>query len=283
MENKFKQFLQIEFQKIPPTKASADYRKELLLDLLDYSQELKLKGITNDDIVFGLAIKSLGDIDTLLQNFENKRLNKNKLKKKGLASVIAVLSIMVPTILIYLVTSLVIKPSIWNWSWIIIVGGSFATVTTLLMLYMVNNKARFGTLFVRLGVLTIVAIWSVFISLVLLIVNLNFVDAKIEKWYVAFIAIPAMLALADLVLSLATNSRGKWLNFAFDIVCFFTILYVVLGLFIDNFWHPGWLLIILGVVIAGAELGIVYGIKTKKVKKEKGNDNEINEKYYTEW
>lgn len=283
MENKFKLYLQNEFQKIPPTKASMEYRKKLLLDLLDYAQELKIKGISNDEIIYDLAIKNLGDMDTLLQEFENKRLNKNKLKKKRLAAIISVLSIMVPTILIYLTTSLVVKPSIWSWSWIIILGGVFATVTTLIMLYMINNKAKFSALFIRLGVLAIAAMWIVFISLVLLIINLNVSGVKIEKWYVAFIAIPAVLALTDMVTSLATKSKGKWINSAVDIIVFFVILYVVIGIFIPSFWHPGWLLILLGIALATIELGIVYGIKSKKIKKEKGNDNEVNEKFYTEW
>ena len=72
MENKIKQFLQSEFQKIPPTQAAAEYRKQLLQELMDYARELKIKGVANEEVVYDLTIKKLGDMDALLASFRKK-------------------------------------------------------------------------------------------------------------------------------------------------------------------------------------------------------------------
>ena len=281
MENKFKQFLISEFQNIPPSLASAEYRKQLLQDLLDYAQELKIKGITNDEVIYDLAIKKLGNMQVLLQEFERDRLRTKSLEKKKAIAIIASLSILLPSLLVYLVASLIVVPPIWSWSWIILLGGIFAWITTLSMLYMINNKAKLKKLFIRASVLAIVTLWAVFAALVLMLVNNNI--AAVSKWYTVFIAIPGFLALADIAVSLATNSKGKWLSVAADIVIFYVILYVILTLLIPGFSHPGWLLILLGVGKAGVELVIVYKVKSKKLKAENISLNEIDEKYYTQW
>lgn len=281
MENKFKQFLIAEFQNIPPSLASMEYRKQLLQDLLDYTQELKIKGITNDEIIYDLAIKKLGNIPLLLQEFERDRLRTQSLEKKKSVAIIISLSILLPSLIVYLVASLIVVPPIWSWSWIILLGGIFAWITTLAMLYMINNKAKLKKLFIRISVLAIVVLWVVFAGLVLMLINNNI--ATIHKWYTAFIAIPAFLALADIAVSLATNSKGKWLSIAADIIIFYTILYVILTLLIPGFSHPGWLLILLGIGKAVLELVIVYKIKSNKLKKENVPPSEIDEKYYTQW
>jgi len=281
MKEKFKQFLIAEFQNIPPSHASAEYRKQLLQDCLDYAQELKIKGITNEDIIYDLAIKKIGNMGLLLQEFEQDRLRTKSLEQKKGVAIIASLSILVPALLVYLVASLVIAPPIWSWSWIILLGGIFAWLTTLSMLYMINNKAKLKKLFIRISVLAIVALWTVFAALVLMLVSNNI--ASIDKWYIVFIAIPAALALADIAVSLATNSKGKWISIAGDIVVFYVILYVILTLLIPGFSHPGWLLILLGVGKAILELAIVYKVKSNKLRKENTSFNEIDEKYYTEW
>ena len=66
------------------------------------------------------------------------------------------------------------------------------------------------------------------------------------------------------------------------------MLYVILGLTVNGVWHPGWLLCLLGVVCALAEL-IVFVIKKAKAKnkKERAELEDKNEKedqkYWTEW
>lgn len=266
MENKFKQFLQLEFQKIPPTKAGAEYRRQLLHDLLDYARELKLKDIAEEEIIYNLAIKKLGNIDELLQAFEAERLIERTSAKKRSVAMITSISILVPSFLVFLVGSLVVTPPIWSWSWIILLGGIFAALSTLLMLYMINNKSRAKKVFIRASVFIIVSIWVVFASLVLMLIDKNVTN--IDKWYTSFIALPAALALADIAVSLATNSKGKWLSVAADIIIFYVILYVILVVLIPGYSHPGWLLILLGIFKAAIELGIVYTVKSRRLQKE---------------
>ncbi|MGI6213194.1 MAG: hypothetical protein ACOYIQ_01410 [Christensenellales bacterium] len=279
MENKIKQFLQSEFQKIPPTQAAAEYRKQLLQELMDYSRELKIKGVANEEVVYDLTIKKLGDMDALLASFEEKRLREKTLKKKKSVAAIISLAILLPCVLVYIILGLAVRPPIWNWSWIILLGGIFAWVSTLLILFMVNNKAKLKKLYIRLSALGIVSLWVVFVSLVFMLINKHV--QNIEKWYVSFISLPAFLAVADFVISMVLKSKGKWLTAAADIILFYAMLYVIIVVLHPAFAHPGWMLILLGIAIAGTMLATVN--KVKGARQEKSNPNEIDEKYYTEW
>ena len=69
LSDRFKAYLQEEFHKITPTKAAMEFRKKLLVEMLDREQELKIKGVTDDELIFKLVVEGLGDLPARLDEF----------------------------------------------------------------------------------------------------------------------------------------------------------------------------------------------------------------------
>ena len=91
MKERFKKYLEEHFRKIAPTQAAMEYRKALLRDLLDREQELRIKGVSDDELIYNMAISELGDIDKTLERFEERQIKSGVVKRKiSMAAVIAV-------------------------------------------------------------------------------------------------------------------------------------------------------------------------------------------------
>lgn len=297
MQDKFKSYLENEFRKIAPTRASKDYRIELYNQLVDYSQELRLKGITNDEMVFDLAIKSLGDMDENLDNFENELKAKKVEKAKRLASLIVIPSVLGLGLILMIAFGLFLKPgnqSGFRFSWIFMIFGVFATITALSMIHMIGSTSAKKALILRGEIFTITTLWLVFLSLSLKVIEIATSPLEnpitIKGWWLGFVAIPAAIAIADLVIALATNEKGKWVNFSINLVVLMSIIYVLIGLILgpvfritNKFWAYGWLLIIAGILGGSLAVFISKQSKSKKILKETGKPDDIDDKYYTEW
>ena len=100
MKEKFKQFLEEHFRKIAPTQAAMEYRKALLRQLLDREQELRIKGVSDDNLIFDMAVSELGDIDLTLANFEQRQIQSGVAKRRiSAASISHRLDIMIVLIM----------------------------------------------------------------------------------------------------------------------------------------------------------------------------------------
>ena len=74
MIDRFKRFLEREFKAIRPTQAAMEYREDLLTQLLEKEQDLRIKGMTDDELIYEMCIDSLGDVRKNLEEFENRNV-----------------------------------------------------------------------------------------------------------------------------------------------------------------------------------------------------------------
>lgn len=109
MKERFKQFLEEHFRKIAPTKAAMEYRKTLLVELLDREQELRIKGVTDDELIYNMAVSELGDIDQTLAEFENRQIKSGVVKRKASAVGIIAVAIVALLTVVYLIVGGVAK------------------------------------------------------------------------------------------------------------------------------------------------------------------------------
>ncbi len=293
MQEKFKQYLEGEFRKVPPTRQNRDYRIELFHQLTDYAQELRLKGIDNDDVIFDLAIKSLGNLDEKLQDFQKQKQVKKQAKTKKTATLISVLVGIGLGLLLMIIVGLAV-PSGFKFSWIFMLFGVFAMVTAVLLINVIQNPSEKKQVILRLSIFAIVTLWLIFITLALLVIQIGTNnEIKVKGWWIGFIVIPFAIALSDAITAFTTNQQGKWINFSVDLIVVSVMLYVIIGLILGSvlnvasmFWAYGWLIIIAGVIGAVLTLVLVKKAKEKRERAElgiSGNEDEIDEKYYTEW
>lgn len=280
MKEKFKKYLEEHFRKIAPTQAAMEYRKALLRQLLDREQELRIKGVSDDNLIYDMAVSELGNLDQTLEQFEKRQIKSGEVKRKISAATICAAAIVALLTVVYLIVGGVAK--IWHPAWLIMVGGVFAGVSVLLAYgaYRFAKKKKFVP--VRIFVAICEVLFTVFVFLLLQLVF------KISGAWMSFLAMVAVIFGVDTSIAFATNSKIKWFELPVFVEIFGVMLYVILGITVPNVWHPGWLLCLAGVVCALIEL-IVFVVKkaNAKNKKEKAELEDKNEKevqkYWTEW
>lgn len=280
MKEKFKKYLEEHFRKIAPTQAAMEYRKALLRQLLDREQELRIKGVSDDNLIYDMAVSELGNLDQTLEQFEKRQIKSGEVKRKISAATICAAAIVALLTVVYLIVGGVAK--IWHPAWLIMVGGVFAGVSVLLAYgaYRFAKKKKFVP--VRIFVAICEVLLTVFVFLLLQLVF------KISGAWMSFLAMVAVIFGVDTSIAFATNSKIKWFELPVFVEIFGVMLYVILGITVPNVWHPGWLLCLAGVVCSLIEL-IVFVVKKAKAKnkKEKAELEDKNEKevqkYWTEW
>lgn len=280
MKERFKQFLEEHFKKIAPTQASMEYRKTLLRQLLDREQELRIKGVSDDELIFEMAISELGDIDQTLKNFENMQVKNGQIKRKISAGTICAIAVVVLLGIVYVIVGA--ATGIWHPTWLIMVGGIFAGVAVMLGYLSAKFIARRKFIPLRVCVAVCEVLLAVFVFLVLqLLFNLA------GAW-MTFLAMVALLFGVDCSIAFVTNSKTKWFELPIFVELFGVMLYVILGITVQSIWHPGWLMCLAGVVCLSVEV-CVFTLKRAKAKKavedKKFNNKHVvqDEKYWTEW
>lgn len=284
MKERFKKFLEEHFRKIAPTKAAMEYRKTLLTELLDREQELRIKGVSDDELIYNMAVSELGDIDQTLAEFENRQIKSGVVKRKASAVSISAVAIVVLLTVVYLIVGGVAK--IWHPTWLIVVGGAFAGVGVLLGYIAVKFAQKRKYVVTRVCVAVCEVLLSVFVFLLLELVLepvLHF-----EGSWMTFLAMVALLFGVDTSVAFATKSKIRWFELPVFIEIFGVMLYVMLGILVPGFWHPGWLLCLAGVCCALVQVIVAVIKKAKKNDAEEkakiaDKNEKQNEAYWTEW
>lgn len=284
MKERFKKFLEEHFRKIAPTKAAMEYRKTLLVELLDREQELRIKGVSDDELIYNMAVSELGDIDQTLAEFENRQIKSGVVKRKASAVGISAVAIVALLTVVYLIVGGVAK--IWHPTWLIVVGGAFAGVGVLLGYVAVKFAQKRKYVVTRVCVAVCEVLLSVFVFLLLELVLepvLHF-----EGSWMTFLAMVALLFGVDTSIAFATKSKIRWFELPVFIEIFGVMLYVMLGILVPGFWHPGWLLCLAGVCCALIQVIVVVIKKAKKNNAEEkakiaDKNEKQNEAYWTEW
>lgn len=280
MKEKFKQFLEEHFRKIAPTQAAMEYRKALLRQLLDREQELRIKGVSDDNLIFDMAVSELGDIDLTLANFERRQIQSGVAKRRISAASISAAAVVALLTIVYLVVGGFTK--VWHPTWLIVVGGAFAGVSVLLVYGAVKFALKKKFVPVRIFVAICEVLLTVFVFLILQLVF------KIQGSWMSFLAMVVVLFGVDTAIAFATNSKIKWFELPVFVEILGVMLYVILGITVQGVWNPGWLMCLAGVACALVQIIVVIVKKTKaknaKEERELEDKNEKeDQKYWTEW
>ncbi len=280
MKERFKRYLEEHFKKIAPTQAAMEYRKALLRQLLDREQELRIKGVSDDELVYDMAVSELGDLDATLEQFEKRQIKSGLAKRKISAAIVCAAAIVALLTVVYLIVGGVAK--VWHPAWLIMVGGVFAGVSVLLAFGAVKFAKKKKFVPVRIFVAICEVLLATFVFLLLQLVF------KLSGSWMTFLAMIALLFGVDTLIAFLTNSKIKWFELPVFIEVFGVMLYVILGVSVEGVWHPGWLVCLAGVVCALLELVVFVVKKTKeKNKSERAKIEDKNEKedqkYWTEW
>lgn len=281
MKERFKEYLEREFRQIAPTKGAMEYRKTMLVRMLDRAQELRIRGMNDDDLIYATVTGELGDFSATLREYEKGVIKREVIRRSAVVGAAAFIGWMIILVGAYLIVGCVAR--IWHPTWLIIVVGEILGVVALLVWIMIGcaKKKQFFNL--RVIVIDIEALLATTLFLFLQLVG------GIRGSWMTFLAMVALMACVDAVLAFVTSSKGRWveLPICVEIVC--VMLYIILGIGLSSgdiahIWHPGWLLCLGGVAVAVIEV-IVYAISSaeKEERKKTEKNTNIDESFWTEW
>ena len=72
LKDRFKKYLEEQFRSIKPTEAAKDFRIRTLKELMDKVQDLRIKGIEDEEVIYNMCIESLGNFPARLKDFEEE-------------------------------------------------------------------------------------------------------------------------------------------------------------------------------------------------------------------
>ncbi|MBO7155931.1 MAG: hypothetical protein J6V83_00840 [Clostridia bacterium] len=282
MTERFKKYLEEAFRVIPPTKAAMDYRKATLVKLEEYAQDCRIKGITDEDAIFNLAIGSLGDFNQTLLNFHDELTNKPKRDMKKTLIKLGVVFGILAIIAVYLALS-VTGIIAWGASWLILVGAILISGIVALELVAIKIAKRRTFIVPRLANAAALILAFVLAYLLALIAFGN----PRYSYFTFLIMVVAVLGI-DLILAYVTKSKLAIIETVLYLVIAASLIFVMCGITGAMPWHPGWLL---PACAALASVGIaVFAIvrarqkkKAPRVKKNEVAPTAQDDSYYTEW
>lgn len=282
LKARFKAYLEGEFRKIAPTKAAMEYRKQLLVQMLDRAQELAIRGIRDEELICKTVIDELGDMEERLAEFENREKKTDVIKRKLSVGASVAIAVVAMLAIVYVIVGA--ATSVWHPTWLIVVGGVFAGATILMAMAAGKFVKRKMYLPVRIMVAAAETLLSVFVFLLLQLVF------GIDKSYLLFLAMVALLLGVDAAIAFLTSSKAKWIELPIFVEVLFVMMYVILGIAIEgaSIWHPGWIMCLAGVVCALIEIIVfIVARAKKKAQAQKDADSALNEKedvaYWSQW
>ena len=282
MKDRFKRYLEQQFRAIRPTLAAAEYREKMLKQLMDRAQELRIKGMDDEDLIYDMCIDELGDFGATLAAFDEQEHKVANAKRNALLGAVCGVGAVLALVIIYLIVSFLV-PNSWGLTWLILVGGAFAGVIAFSVVLLVKFGKAKKYIAMRLMPPVIIVLLCVYLFLLLQLV------ARVEMAWLTFLVMVMMIAVFDGVMAFITDFKFRWIELPIVIEVFCVMLYVIIGIAVGAaFWTPGWLLCLGGVVAAIAEaIAIIANRNSKKDAKEKvrikDKYTKEDESYYTSW
>lgn len=282
MKERFKRYLEQQFRAIRPTLAAAEYREKMLKQLMDRAQELRIKGMDDEDLIYDMCIDELGDFGATLAAFDEQEHKVANAKRNALLGAVCGVGAVLALVVIYLIVSFLVHNS-WGLTWLILVGGAFAGVIAFSVVLLVKFGKAKKYIAMRLMPPVVIVLLCVYLFLLLQLV------AGVERAWLTFLVMVMMIAVFDGVMAFITDFKFRWIELPIVIEVFCVMLYVIIGIAAGAaFWTPGWLLCLGGVVAAIAEaIAIIANRNSKKDAKEKvrikDKYTKEDESYYTSW
>lgn len=281
MEARFKTYLEEQFRQIAPTRAAMEYRKTMLARMLDRAQELRIRGLKDEELIYNTVIGELGDFSKTLRDYENDTVNKELTKRRSFLATVATITYVFLITLVFLIVGGVTHK--WHPSWLILVGGIMVGLTAVCAIVAVAFAKKKTFVIARVASAACVVLLSVFVFLILQIV------ARLNGSWLTFLAMVAVLVLVDTAIAFASDSKLKWVELPACVEVLCVMLYVMLGICLNdngiaNIWHPGWIMCLGGVLVALVE-GVVALVRlnSSKERKNKNDKTAVDESYWTQW
>ena len=289
MTERMKRFLEEKFRQVTPTKGAMEFRKQTVKRMENYAQDLKVKGMEDEDLIFDMCVQELGDFDKVLADFEANPLQEEMGEHRKVNYVmLGVAAGIFALVVAYLLLG--VLAHLWHPGWLLLVCGLLLGVSAGGVLLAVKcgkeavrTKSNLKWILMRLCVAVVEVVFAVIIFLCwqILMVHPRF------AWY-TFLVMVCVMFLVDTVIAFITKSKMAFWESLVSVIVTVVMVYVMVGVAVPHFWHPGWMMMPIAVFVdLVLVLGWAWAKRSQKAKKLKASMadkmNGVDEKYYTEW
>lgn len=244
------------------------YKKQLLEKMTDRANEMTRSGLTDEDVLMKLLISEFPDLRSDYRNYVEKNRSKKKKTEVGKTAVIGGILYVFVLVLAYLGISF--KTGAWDKSWLFLLGGIFLLVIGGMFLSIkkiCDTRKAAAMPAARLLLAGVIMLIATFAFLYCMLFT------SFSMSWLIFLAAVAFMLIADAVFAAITKQKLAIINYLLYIPGVAAMAYAVLGLLEIIPWHPGWMIVLVAVLL---DLVILVaktaGSKEKVAKKQEDDD-----------
>lgn len=240
------------------------FKKALLAEMAERANEIIATGIDDEKVLNDLVISEYGDIDKRYTAFVKAKSDKKKQKANSRIVIVGILGIVLAVVILYLCVSFMTNA--WSKTWLIILFGVVAGAVGASVAVSKKTEKKLGKFNL---VERLLSVADVFLVAVFLFLTLRIVFFVEKAWLMLVAAVVVALVL-DIVMAFRAKEKTALLNALIYIPVIATIVYVLLALVGILGWHPGWLMIVVSLMVDV----VIVMIKLMKAPEENEDDTE---------
>lgn len=219
------------------------YKKQILREMQMQASSPAYKGMSEEQILAELKSRGFGSLKSDYRKYYDAACDKKRSRAVGASVALGSVAYILMLIVVYISVSFITH--LWSYTWLILFGGITLGAVGLLI-YSVKKALARGKGFkflARFFSAVVVMLTATFVFLCLqLIFHLPY------SWIVFLLGVIGIFAV-DAVLMAVFGQKHKAVSYAFYIPIVATLLYVILGSLHAVPWNPGWLMIIVSLII----------------------------------
>lgn len=259
----FSDYIETQLKGVPSSNGSLErYKKQVLKEMESRSFSQEYAGMDESEILKVLAEGEFKNLRSDYRKYYESQFAKKRSRVLGASVALGSVAYILMLVVVYITVSFI--TNLWSYTWLILFGG--ITVLAAGLLGYSLKKALAGGrgigFVARFFAAVVVMLVATFVFLCLqLIFHLPY------SWIVFLAGVVAIFVVDSVLMSLL-KQKHKIVNYVFYIPVITTLLYVILGSLHIVPWNPGWLMIIVSLivdilVIIGSMIG-----KSAYIKKE---------------
>lgn len=261
--NNFLEYIESSFKNMKETESLYKYKQKLIAEMTERANELVATGLRDDKIIAQIIMEEYPDIAGEYKKQQKIKKQSRSFFRKGAAASVGAVGGVFALVVVFLLVSFITNA--WAKTWLILVGGIFVGLIAVMVLLAGKMTKKKGRLTIPARLLCFISV-ILFAVLWFLIMKVGF---NVNSSWISFLLMVPLGMVLDVVLTMLLNKKTGILSLVFYLPVIFTLLYVTLGIAGIMPWHPGWILILVGIL---ADLAIVLVRLLKGTKEQEEED-----------
>lgn len=266
--NSFLEYIDKSFENMKETESLYRYKQKLIAQMTERANELVAAGLKDDKIICAIIMEEYPDLAGRYKAAINRKAEMSKKSRAGSLMAVGAMGGIFAFVCLYLAVSFL--TGAWGKTWMILLGGIFAVLVSLFIAIsgkLTKKAGKFGFL------PRILCGLSVFLIATYMFLFTTVIVPVPGSWISFVLAVPFAL-IFDMLLSFKFNKKTGIFSVILYIPVIFTLTYIFLGIAGVLPWHPGWLLILLGVFVDFLVVGVrlLSGTRVKEEEDEWSED-----------